>query len=138
MDFSTIDELYGNDSAKSLNGVPINIGLNRNNEPIMLYVAEAGNPNHLKATRKYERALESSRHNHTKRRLINAKIIAESLLMDWSGIIDTNGAPVPASVENKIEALVRSNKLMGDVIDAASDRSNFMADEPDGEDSEGN
>jgi hypothetical protein len=125
MDFATFDELYGSDEDRSIKGVPVQIGLNRKNEPVTITVAEAGNPNHLKLTRKYEKALESSRHNQEKRRMLNAKIIAESLLIDWSGVLDLDGKPVPATVENKIKAMMHSSRLMSDIIDAASDRANL-------------
>jgi len=128
MDFETIDDIFGSDSGRSTKGAPVNIGLNKKNKPVILYVAEAGNEKHLKATRSHERALEASRHNQAKRRMINAKIIAEGLLMGWSGILDKDGNEVPATMENKVEALMHSMKMMGDVVDAAQDRANYIPD----------
>lgn len=133
-DFSTLDDLYGSDEERSTKGVDVHIGLNRKNDPIIIVVAEAGNAKHSQAMRKYERALESCRHNRKKRRLINAKIIAESLLLDWKGILDAKGKPVEANFDNKVDAMMHSSQFMGDVVDAASDRANFVADQNDNSD----
>ena len=138
-DFSTLVELYGSDEDKTTKGVPVHIGLNRKNDPVIIYVAEAGNPNHKKSIRKYERTLASSRHNRKKIELTNAKIVAESILMGWEGIIDVNGDPVEANLENRIQALVASDKFFIDVIEAAQDPNNFSQDGIcDEEDTEGN
>ena len=124
-DLSTFDDLFGADEDRNTDGVWIQIGFNRSNEPIKIRVAEAGNPKHLEATRKYERAMESCRHDRDKRRIINAKIVAESILIDWVEIIDKKGKPVEASKESKIEALMHSRQFFGEVLEAAQDRSNF-------------
>ena len=124
-DFSTFDEIYGNDETRNADGVPIRVGLNRKNEEVIMIVAEIGNPKHLDAMREYERALESSRRNQNKRRKINATIIAKGILIDWKGVIDKNGKAVPATLENKIDALMQSSRLLGDIVDAAGDPANF-------------
>ena len=131
MDFSTLDNLYGDDDNRNESGVEVHIGLNSKNDPIIINVAEAGNNRHQKAIRKYERALESCRHKPKKRHLITAKIVADSLLVGWSGIIDKKGKPVDPTFENKVAAMVHSKQFFAEVLDAAQDRANFTAENND-------
>ena len=57
------------------------------------------------------------------------KICAESILEDWKGFIDEKGKVIDATVENKIEMLVKYEKLMLIVLEASTDQSNFKTDD---------
>jgi len=125
MTLSTFDSLFKSDDEKSKNGVPIEYGFNSKNEKVILYIAEAGNPNHEKAQRKYAKALENSRKNKDLYNEIICKIVAESILLRWEGVLDGDGEPIESTYENKFDALKRLRKLFLAVLDSASDTSNF-------------
>jgi hypothetical protein len=128
MDFDSLEEIYKVDEDKQINGVEVEFGLNKKDEPMIMVVAEIGNPNNKKAMRKYEKALESSRHNKKRRNLIWAKIVAESILINWWGILDSKKREVKPTLENKIAALLKYEKLFVDVMDAAQDSDRFRPD----------
>jgi len=139
MDFESFEEIYKADENKQLNGVEVEFGLNAKDEPMTMIVAEIGNPNNRKVMRKYEKALESCRNNKKKRSLIWAKIVGESILVNWKGILDKNKKEVKPTLENKVLALVKYEKLFVDVMEAAQDSERFRPDDSDAvEDSEKN
>ena len=129
MDFGSIDELYKVDEDLANNGAPITIGMNTKDEPIIMLVAEAGNPKHKKVQRKYDRQLEIARNNPKRRQLLMAKIVAESILMGWSGVLDSKGKEVPYTVQNGVDALLKYDKLNIDIMDAATDIENYRPEE---------
>jgi hypothetical protein len=131
IDFESFDEIYKVDEDKRVNGVEVEFGLNAKDEPITMIVAEIGNPNNRKVMRKYEKALESSRNNKKKRSLIWAKIVAESILLDWKGVLDKNKKEVKPTIDNKVLALVKYEKLFVDIMEAAQDSERFRPDEQD-------
>jgi hypothetical protein len=125
MDFGSIEKLYETDKELVEKGAPITIGMNVKDNPIIMYVAEAGNPKHKKAQRKYDRQLEIARNNHDRRQLLMAKIVAESILVHWEGVLDSKGKEVPYTVKNGIDALLKYDKLNLDIMDAATDIENY-------------
>jgi len=125
---STFDEFFLTDEKKSLEGVRIIVGYNQNDNEVALWVAEAGNKKHEKVQRKFSKALEKTRHNKDKQREIMAKIIAESLLLDWEGVLDDKGEAIPCTLENKIKALTKYKKLFLEVLENSSDAENFQVD----------
>lgn len=129
MEFESLEEIYKVDEDKQINGIDIEFGLNAKDEPMTMVVAEIGNPNNQKVMRKYEKALESSRNNKKKRSLIWAKIVAESILINWKGILDSKKKEIPANIENKIAALVKYEKLFVDIMEAAQDGERFRPDD---------
>lgn len=131
MDFDSLEEIYKADEDKQTNGVEVEFGLNSKDEPITMIVAEIGNPNNRKVMRKYEKALESSRNNKKKRSLLWAKIVAESILISWNGVLDSNKKEVKPTMDNKVLALVKYEKLFVDIMEAAQDSERFRPDESD-------
>lgn len=125
---STFDDLFKSDKETA----KISVGFNNKDEEVTLIIAEAGCESHKKAQRKYTKALEGARKNEKKRNMIMAQICAESILVDWEGVIDSKGKPIDATVENKTECLIKYEKLMLAVIDASTDFANFK-DDPDAE-----
>jgi hypothetical protein len=135
MKIKSFDEIYKIDEDKSKNGVPVEFGFNDKEEMITLVIAEMGNEKNQKIMRKYDKALESSRHNKKRRNLIWAKIVAQSILIDWSGVLDDDGNEVEATEENKIIALVKYDRLFSDILEKAQETERFRPDDDD-EDSE--
>ena len=122
---STFDELFMSDPDKSLNGIEIPVGLNQKGEKVIFWIAEAGNENHEKAQRKYSEDLELARHDDDLYREIMIKIIAESILISWSGVIDDKSKIIEPTIENKIESLTKYKKLYHRVMEIATDESKF-------------
>lgn len=131
IDFDSLEEIYKTDKDKELNGVEIEFGYNAKEEPMTLLVAAIGNEKNRACMRKYEKALESARNNKKRRSLIWAKIVAESILIDWKGILDSNKKEIKATLENKIAALIKYEKLFVDVMEAAGDTERFRPEEDD-------
>jgi hypothetical protein len=131
MDFESFEEIYKIDEDKSVNGVEVDFGFNAKDEPMILIIAEMGNAKNQKVMRKYDKALESSRHKKGKRQRIWAKIIAESILINWSGILDSKGKQVKPTMENKIAALIKYDRLFLDVMEASQDTERFRPDDED-------
>lgn len=123
--FDSLEEIYKTDKKLVQEGAPITVGMNTLDKPIIMYVAEAGNPKHKKAQRKYDRALEVARNNPERRKLLMAKIVAEGILMGWEGVLDSKNKEVEATLDNKIQALLKYDKLNVEVMDAATDIENY-------------
>jgi len=126
----SLEKLYKTDENLSINGVEITVGYNEKDEPVIMIIAEAGNPNHTKAQRRHSRALESSRNSDKRRKLVMSEIIYDGkILRGWKGVLDSKGKEVPFTRENAIEALTKYDRLMSDVISAADDPMNFRPEE---------
>lgn len=124
---STFDELFLSDKDKSENGVERMIGVNAKDEDVVLIIAEAGSERHSKAQRKYSKQLELTRKRPKAREKVQAQIIAESILVGWRGVLDENKNEIEPTVENKIEFLMKYNKLFYAVLDVANDSENYRA-----------
>lgn len=129
MTFSSLEELYKVDPEKSEKGIEVPIGVNALGDDIIMIVAESGTKEHKKVQRKYERALEATRRNDKKRLVVMAKIIAESLLKNWKGVLDDDQKEVKYTVKRGIEALVKYERLSFEIIDASINRDNYRFDE---------
>lgn len=125
MDFTTFDELFSVDKDKSENGIPIEAGLNHKGEPITFFIADISSAPAQKTFRKYDKAFESSRHIPKKRAMVWARFIAEAILKNWTGVIDKDGAEIPASKENKIAVLSRYDKFLTIVLEETNRAENF-------------
>ena len=124
---NTFDELFTSDPDKAVNGIPVPVGINQNNEKVIFWIAEAGNEKHEKVQRKYSEDLELARNNDVLYREILVKIVAESLLVKWSGVLDDNGEELAPTLENKIAALTQYRKLYHKVMDIATSETKFKA-----------
>jgi len=138
-DFSSLKDIYEVDEVKSREGVWMEWGMNAKDEPIRLLIGEVNNIKHQKARRRYEKALETSRKNRKRYEYIMAKVVAEGLLFDWEGILDSDSKPVEATMQAKIAALTKYEPLFYDVLKTADSPELYRPDEPEAEaDTEGN
>ena len=122
---STFDELF----TSPLETAILYFGTNAKEEELSFTVRETGSPEHEKVQRKYSKALERSRRNRKRNREVMAKIVAESILIDWKGVLDEDGNVVPCTMANKIAALIKYKKLFVEIIDFASEATNFQPEE---------
>lgn len=125
MEITTFDEIFATDEDKSAKGIPIEIGFNQNDEPVTLIVADINHPSAQKVHRKYEKAFENSRHIPKKRMLVWARYLSEAVLKDWSGVLDKDGKPVPATFDNKVAVLAKHERLFNEVLRTADSPENF-------------
>ena len=123
---TTFDDVFSYDKDKAEDGIPIIVGVNKNGDDVTLFVAMAGSERHEKMQRKYSKSLERARRNEKLTRKIMAKIVAQSLLLGWEGVLDQDGNPVEATTENKIKALMSHKQLYMSVLEAAMDTANFV------------
>lgn len=126
MSIATFDDIYSYDKDKAETGVPIVVGVNQKGEDVTIYVAMAGSKKHELVQRKYSRQLERARKNEKLTRKIMAKIVAQSLLVDWENVLDQDGNSIEATIENKIEALLDHKKFYLAVLEASMDEANFI------------
>lgn len=139
MALSTFDKFFASDEEKSKNGVPIPFGFNADNEPITVWVAENGNPNHERCQRRYSRQLEQSRKNRALYNEVIAKIVAESILIKWEGFLDTDKKQIPPTTENKFGMLKKYERFMNAILAESANHDNFaIGDSEAEEDSLGN
>jgi len=143
---NTFDDLFVSDQNKANNGIPITVGYNKKDEPVIFWIAEAGCPGHEKAQRKYAKELEVSRRNSKHMERLMATVIAEGILKKWKGVMDVDGNYTEPTVENKVAALLKYKKLYLQVLQEANDLENYrnedtvddMTDEEALEDTAGN
>lgn len=55
------------------------------------------------------------------------RLIAEHLLLDWKNLDYDDGAPIPCTLENKIDILSRYTEIAAVIINFASLPSNFVS-----------
>lgn len=125
MALNSFDSLFKSDEDKAVNGVPVPMGINSNGDPIMVWVAELGNPKHEKCQRRFSKQLELSRKNRDAYNDIVAKMVAESILVNWQGFLDEAGQPIEPSFDNKLKMLRKYKKFMNAILEAAGDGENF-------------
>ena len=123
---TSFDDIFSFDKDKAEAGIPVIVGVNQKGEDVTIYVAMAGSEIHEKTQRKYSKQLERARRNEKLTRQIMAKIVAQSLLIGWEGVLDKDGTPVEATIENKIKALLSHKQLYMSVLEAAMDTANFI------------
>jgi len=129
MNINSFEELYAKDESKSEAGVPMDVGVNTKGTPIIFTVAEMGNTKNERTMRRFEKALESARRDKKRRRSVWAKILSESVLLTWSGVLDSKGEEVPATVANKIAALEKYERLFTDVMEFSQNPENYRPDD---------
>jgi hypothetical protein len=120
----TFEEIFNREISET--GKPMYVGVNKNGDDAILYIAEMGNKGHEAAQRKYNKALANCRHNKRKYAQVIAKIVAESILINWIGFLDDDGHEFGCDLENKVDLLTKMPKLLESVIDFASDTSNYI------------
>lgn len=139
--FESFEELYATDDDLVNNGVPVTIGYNSKDEPMVLYIAQERNEKHIEAIRKREKLLEQMRHDEKGLFKLRCAIFAEGILMKWEGILDKKGKAIASTQENKAEALGKYRRLLSVVVETCSDPSNYRPKGGKGQaakDSEGN
>lgn len=120
------DSLYSSD----IETARIVVGINPHNQKdIAFFIGQAGSAKHEKCQRKYSKALEKARKNYKQREIVLIKIVAESILEDWENVTDENGNEISCTLENKIKSLTKYRRMFLEVMEAASDPSNFQNDE---------
>lgn len=134
---SSFEYLY----STSDEGVEIPMGMNADGKEIIFKLRESGCKEHEKSQRRYQKSLSLTRKNPDKEHELLARIVAESIIIDWSNVIDEKGKEIPCTFETKFEALKKYKKLFYDVIKEASNEENFRDFDPgydEGEDTEKN
>jgi hypothetical protein len=124
MSKNTFDDLFKSDK----DTVELPVGYNSKEEEVFLIIAESGSKAHRVSQRKHNQALERSRNNEKRRNKVFATIVAESILLDWKGMLDEKGNPIECTVENKIAKLLEYDKLMMAVVEASTEFANFKND----------
>jgi hypothetical protein len=118
-------DLFGNDDEPSSRTVEIPIGHNALDQEMRLKIMEMGSPAFQKLYRKMDRALETSRRKPKKRKRIWAEIVAKTVLLSWSNILDDDDKPVEPTYENRFNALVEHEGLLRETMDIAGDPAAF-------------
>ncbi len=59
----------------------------------------------------------------------NARVLAETVLLDWDGMEEVDGTPIPYSVEAAEQALIELKDFRVAIVQIAGDMANFQAEE---------
>ena len=121
---SSFDDLFNSDKDIAEGYM----GVNAKEKDIVFYLRETNCEEHEKCVRKYNRALERTRKNEKSHNKVLCQIIAESIIVDWKGVLDGKKKSIEPTFENKVDNLVKYKKLMMAVMEAASTQSNFKSD----------
>lgn len=122
---NVLNKIYNIDQEKSVQGIEHIMGYNDLDEPMVLVIAEAGNPDHSKAQRKYAKAIEKVRRDSPRARQLWARVVAEGILKSWSGILDEDGNEVEPSMENRVAALAGNERFFTEVLSVANEESHY-------------
>ena len=106
---------------------------NHKGDPILFTVGRTGRPEHEKVARRYSKALERSRRNPDRHKKILIELTAKAILLDWSGLIDDTGKPVPCTEATRIEVLTKYPDIFSLVLETASDASFFRDEDEEAE-----
>lgn len=100
------------------------------NETCTLFIARAGSTEYLKVAQKVERPfkklIEKDRISIEKRRELNIRILAESILKGWKDVVDSEGNEIEYTVDLGIDALNNDSDMMEFIMDYAIDSNNFI------------
>ena len=121
----TFEELFATDEKKATDGVQIPMGYNAKEEEIIFWIAEINNKKHAAAQRQYSKLLEASRRNEKRYDAALAKVVAKGILLDWKGVIDSEGNEIESTFENRCKYLVKYPKLFQAVMEQAMNQDNF-------------
>lgn len=123
---TSLDLLYATDDKLVNEGADMLVGVNAKGEDIVFKVAQFGNPKHQAAMRKREKIMEQLRNDDQGMYKLRCSVIAESILLDWIGVLDENGNEHPSTFENKLAVLIKYKSLCNDIALFGNDRTNFM------------
>ena len=105
------------------------IGENSKGDDIVFIIGRIGGVEHERATRRLGKQIERARRNKDRHRKLLIEVMAQSLILDWIGLIDDDGKKVPCTLENKVQVLKDYQEIFALVAEAASDTANFRDDE---------
>lgn len=125
---STFEALFEFDDALAEKGARMHYGQNAKGEDIVFIVAKMGNPNHEKEFMRRQRQIQAHRHNSTAQNRIAAEIVGKTILLDWEGVLDKEGQPMEATLENRINVLTKYKELRAIISDFADDNFNYIDD----------
>jgi hypothetical protein len=123
---STFEHLY----SVNEDGVNIPMGTNSKGDDIVFKLRESGCKEHEKAQRKYKKSLSLTRKNPDKEHEILSRIVAEAIIVDWSGVLNDKGKPLECTFENKFENLKKYKKLFFEILTEATNEENFRDIDP--------
>lgn len=121
----TFEDLFTTDENLSVNGVWMPMGQNSKGEEFSCLIAEAGNPKHEAAQRRYAKQLENTRRSPERHRNVLCRIVAETILLDWKGRIDAEGNEVKADLKARTKALIKYKKFFYAVMEISADESHY-------------
>ncbi len=125
---TSLQELYATDQSKEAEGFwhPIT-------DTISILMARAGGMNSRfskaleKKIRPHRRKIENEDMDTTLANSIMLEVFAETVILDWKGVNDDKGKPLPCTKENVLNILVELPDLFAELRDAAGKQANFRA-----------
>jgi len=132
---NTLDSLFATDEKLENDGIEMPVGLNSKGDPVSVVIGAFGNPKHEKALTRHEKFLRATKKSPERRREIMAKVLAEGVLFDWPGMLDSAGKKLKYTPEEGAKALMKYKSLYMLVLETAADEQNYQR-EQDEEDAE--
>jgi len=95
-------------------------------EILKLKVLPSNSIDYLKAKHSIERQNRSKNITDDKQYIINLKIIAKALVIDWEGVKDVEGKDLPYSEKDMVDLLTKCEYFVAPIMDTASNLENFV------------
>jgi hypothetical protein len=130
---SSFDTLYAFDKDLAEKGARMYVGPNANGDDIYFVVAKSGNTENEKERMRKQKRLQATRFNKEVHNKVIAEVVAKTILLNWENVLDKNGDPLPATYENRLQALIDYPELFEDVVLFSADNANFVGEDEDPE-----
>jgi len=124
---STFEMLYAYNEDLATKGAPMVVGLNAKGDEIKFFIAKWANEKHEKEMLRRQKQLQASRYSKTRNTRIQCEMFADTILIGWENVLDTDGNDHPATRENKLAALIKFKDLRDQILEFSMDNMNYLA-----------
>ena len=124
---SSFATLYEFNKDLAVQGAPMVAGLNADGSEIVFMVAKWANDKHEKEMLRRQKQLQRTRYNRKANTKVQCEIFADTILIGWKNVLDTDGKLMPDTRENKIATLEKYKEFRDSVVEFALDNTNFLS-----------
>ena len=129
MNKSSLSALYDFNKGLAIKGAPMVAGLNADGKEITFFVAKWANDKHEKEMLRRQKQLQRTRYNKDAHTRIQCEMMADTLLVGWENVLDTDGNDHPPTQENRVKALIKYKDLRDAIVEFSMDNINYLADD---------
>ena len=123
---NTLDSLFATDEKLENEGIEVPVGINEKGDTVSLIIGAFQNPKHEKALSRHEKFLQATKKSPERRKEIMAKVMAEGVLFDWTGMLNEAGKVLKYTPKEGAKALMKYKALYMMVLETAADEQNYQ------------